>query len=65
VGREQPRGQNDLGDPSQRARHGKVPFRRLGARLENAFDRFYELAHGYNTPGLSVFLEIVWQPASR
>ena len=36
---------------------------RLGARLENAFDRFYELAHGYNTPGRSGYLELVWQPA--
>ena len=36
---------------------------RIGARLENAFDRFYELAHGYNTPGRSGYLELVWQPA--
>jgi vitamin B12 transporter len=36
---------------------------RIGARLENAFDRFYELAHGYNTPGRSGYLEIAWAPA--
>jgi vitamin B12 transporter len=35
---------------------------RVGLRLENAFDRTYELAHGYNTPGRSGYLEIVWQP---
>lgn len=35
---------------------------RIGARLENAFDRFYELAHGYNTPGRSGYLELAWQP---
>jgi len=36
---------------------------RLGARLENAFDRSYELAHGYNTAGRSGYLDLVWQPA--
>ena len=36
---------------------------RIGARLENTFDRFYELAHGYNTPGRSAYLELAWQPA--
>jgi vitamin B12 transporter len=36
----------------------------LRGRIENLFDRNYELVHGYNTPGLSGFLEIVWQPAS-
>lgn len=35
---------------------------RVGLRLENAFDRFYELAHGYNTPGRSGYAEITWQP---
>jgi vitamin B12 transporter len=35
----------------------------LSGRIENLFDRNYELVHGYNTPGLSGFLEIVWQPA--
>lgn len=38
----------------------------LTARLENIGDRDYELVHGYNTPGRSGFLEVVWQPvASR
>jgi vitamin B12 transporter len=36
---------------------------RIGARLENAFDRSYELAHGYNTPGRSGYLEVTWQPS--
>ena len=35
---------------------------RVGLRLENALDRNYELAHGYNTPGRSGFVEIAWQP---
>jgi len=35
---------------------------RVGLRLENALDRFYELAHGYNTPGRSGYAEITWQP---
>jgi vitamin B12 transporter len=35
----------------------------LSGRIENLFDRNYELVHGYNTPGLSAFVEIVWQPA--
>jgi vitamin B12 transporter len=30
------------------------------ARIENLADRDYELAYGYNTPGRSGFLEIVW-----
>ena len=34
----------------------------VGLRLENVFDRNYELAHGYNTPGRSGFVEISWQP---
>ena len=35
---------------------------RVGARLENVFDRDYELAHGYNTPGRSAYLSMTWQP---
>ncbi|MCE7951618.1 MAG: TonB-dependent receptor [Xanthomonadales bacterium PRO7] len=35
---------------------------KLGARLENLFDRDYELAHGYNTPGRSGYLSVTWQP---
>ena len=34
----------------------------LSARIENLTDRDYELVHGYNTPGRSGFLDIVWQP---
>ncbi len=34
----------------------------LSARLENLGDRDYELVRGYNTPGRSAFLELVWQP---
>ncbi|MGH8091319.1 MAG: TonB-dependent receptor plug domain-containing protein, partial [Rudaea sp.] len=35
---------------------------RLGARLENLFDRSYELAHGYNTPGRSAYVSVTWSP---
>ena len=35
---------------------------RIGARLENLFDRDYELAHGYNTPGRSGYIDVVWEP---
>jgi vitamin B12 transporter len=38
---------------------------RLTGRVENLFDRDYELVHGYNTAGRSGFLEIVWQPEAR
>ena len=31
-------------------------------KLENAFDRNYELVHGYNTPGRGVFLTLQYQP---
>lgn len=34
----------------------------LSARIENVSNRDYELVHGYNTPGRSVFLDMVWQP---
>ena len=34
---------------------------RVGFRLENVFDRRYELVHGYNTPGRAGYLEIAWQ----
>ena len=37
---------------------------RLVGRIENLFDRDYELVHGYNTPGLSGYFEVVWQPAA-
>jgi vitamin B12 transporter len=35
---------------------------RAVARIENATNRDYELAHGYNTPGRAGFLELVWSP---
>ncbi|HET7064978.1 MAG TPA: TonB-dependent receptor, partial [Rudaea sp.] len=34
----------------------------VGARLENLFDRDYELVHGYNTAGRSLYLTATWQP---
>ncbi len=45
-----------------RAEYRPAPAWRIGARLENVFDRFYELAHGYNTPGRSAYLTVTWQP---
>jgi vitamin B12 transporter len=38
---------------------------KLTGRVENLFDRDYALVHGYNTPGLSGFVEIVWQPGGQ
>jgi vitamin B12 transporter len=38
---------------------------RVAGRIENLFDRDYALVHGYNTPGRSGFLDIVWQPEPR
>ena len=35
---------------------------RANARIENATDRDYELAHGYNTPERAGFVELVWSP---
>lgn len=37
---------------------------RVAARLENLGDRDYVLVHGYNTPGRSAFVDIVWQPGT-
>jgi vitamin B12 transporter len=34
----------------------------LRARLENAFDRQYQLASGYNTPGPGAFVTLQYQP---
>ncbi len=45
-----------------RASYALTAAWRLGLRLENAFDRDYELAHGYNTPGRSGYVELIWQP---
>ena len=33
----------------------------LSARLENAFDRQYQLVNGYNTPGRGLFVSLGWQ----
>ena len=33
----------------------------LEARLDNAFDRDYQTAGGYNTPGRNVFVMLRWQ----
>lgn len=33
---------------------------KLRARIENLADKDYQLAYGYNTPGRSGFLEVVW-----
>lgn len=34
----------------------------LAAKLENAFDKRYNLVYGYNTPGRGVFLTLAYQP---
>jgi vitamin B12 transporter len=43
-----------------RANWSPAPQWTLRARLENLTDRDYELAYGYNTPGRSGFVELVW-----
>lgn len=43
-----------------RASWALTPQWKLQGRLENLTDRDYELAYGYNTPGRSGFLEVVW-----
>jgi len=45
-----------------RASYTLNPSWQLGARLENLFDRDYELVHGYNTAGRSFYLTVTWQP---
>jgi len=45
-----------------RASYALDPSWQLGARLENLFDRDYELVHGYNTAGRSGYLTVTWQP---
>ena len=44
-----------------RANYALTPTWRVGFRLENVFDRDYELAHGYNTPGRSGYVDITWE----
>jgi vitamin B12 transporter len=34
----------------------------VSLRLENLFDRDYELARGYNTPGRAGYVQLAWQP---
>jgi vitamin B12 transporter len=36
---------------------------RLFLRVENLTDRDYELAHGFNTPGRSGYVDLIWQPS--
>lgn len=33
----------------------------IAARLENAFDKQYQVAHGFNTPGRGLFVSLNWQ----
>lgn len=33
----------------------------IAARLENAFDEHYQVAHGFNTPGRGLFVSLNWQ----
>lgn len=44
------------------ARYNVTKSLSLAARLENAFDRDYQLAHGYNTRPRGVFFTVAWQP---
>lgn len=41
------------------------PAWRVQARLENAANRDYQLASGFNTPGRSVLVSVLWQPGVR
>lgn len=46
---------------------GRLPIHRdvsLEVRVENLFDKDYELAEGFNTPGLSAYLALRWEPRS-
>ena len=45
---------------SLRAAWRFTPVLRLEGRLENAFDRDYELAHGFNTPGRTLTVALVY-----
>jgi vitamin B12 transporter len=45
-----------------RARYAVGADWSVGLRLENLFDRDYALVHGYNTPGRSAYLTLVWAP---
>jgi vitamin B12 transporter len=43
-----------------RASYELSPSWRLGARVENLFDRDYAVVYGYNTPGLSGYLTVTY-----
>lgn len=43
------------------ARHAVAKNTYIAARLENAFDERYQVAHGYNTPGRGLFVSLNWQ----
>jgi vitamin B12 transporter len=45
-----------------RAHYALGPAWELSGRLENLTRRRYELVHGYNTQGRSVFLDLTWSP---
>ncbi len=43
------------------ARHAVAKNTFIAARLENAFDERYQVAHGFNTPGRGLFVSLNWQ----
>ncbi len=43
------------------ARHPVGKNVHIAARLENAFDAKYQVAHGYNVPGRGLFVSLGWQ----
>ncbi len=43
------------------ARHAVAKNTFIAARLENAFDEHYQVAHGFNTPGRGLFVSLNWQ----
>jgi len=45
-----------------RARYAFNEAWSLNARLENLADRDYVVVHGYNVPGRSAFVQVVWRP---
>ncbi|MGA9343046.1 MAG: TonB-dependent receptor [Rhodanobacteraceae bacterium] len=45
-----------------RADYVLTPAWKIGARVENLFDRDYQVINGYNTPGLSGYLTVTYSP---
>ncbi len=43
------------------ARYALTKNTYLAARLENVLDRYYQVAHGFNTPGRGLFVSLAWQ----